>query len=371
MAKPKETLWAIDAHTLAKHFILRRYLSAWLPIMSLATARRSRDRKGRLVLVDGFAGPGRYLGDELGSPLLMLDVFLGHSQRQLIKSEIVCLFIEQDDERAKHLQGEVDALRLSQQAGDQLKVEVILGAFDEVFAAALDSVGGNLAPTFAFIDPFGYSQAPMTLTGRFLLFERCEALIYMPLPWVARFVGRAGQEAALNSLFGGDAWRPAIELKGDDRVRFLHDLFRDQLMKEGGVKYVRSFDIPTAKGNGYTLFFGTNHLLGLERMVEVMWATDPIEGRRFRDTTDQDHPVLFDPGVDIAPLLAAMKSHFGSREFSIEEAQEFTLTETLFAPSHIKRKTLAPLEKSDGLQVTESKRKKRFAYPEGTRMRFV
>src|SRR5688500_10765255 len=118
MARPTDTLWTIDAHTQAKHFILRRYLNAWLPIMSLSTARRSRDGKGRVVLMDGFAGPGRYLGGEPGSPLLMLDAFLDHTARGQMKSEIVCLFIEQNVDRAKHLEDVIAEKHVEAQVGD-------------------------------------------------------------------------------------------------------------------------------------------------------------------------------------------------------------------------------------------------------------
>lgn len=35
MAAPKTTTWNLDPHTRAKHEILRRYLEAWTPILSL------------------------------------------------------------------------------------------------------------------------------------------------------------------------------------------------------------------------------------------------------------------------------------------------------------------------------------------------
>lgn len=56
MTVPKETIWPLDPHTLAKHEILRRYLEAWFPIVG----RYSH----RIVYIDGFAGPGRYAGGE-------------------------------------------------------------------------------------------------------------------------------------------------------------------------------------------------------------------------------------------------------------------------------------------------------------------
>ncbi len=52
MAKPKTTIWTPDAHTLAKHVILRRYLGGWFPILGQG------GHNPRLVYLDGFSGPG-------------------------------------------------------------------------------------------------------------------------------------------------------------------------------------------------------------------------------------------------------------------------------------------------------------------------
>ena len=62
MAAPKTTRWPLEPHTKAKHLILRLYLDAWLPIMATYN--------GRIVFLDGFAGPGRYTGGEDGSLLV-------------------------------------------------------------------------------------------------------------------------------------------------------------------------------------------------------------------------------------------------------------------------------------------------------------
>lgn len=50
---PKTTLWPLEPHTVGKHEVLRNYLKAWLPIML-----SSNDR---VLFIDAFAGPGRYL----------------------------------------------------------------------------------------------------------------------------------------------------------------------------------------------------------------------------------------------------------------------------------------------------------------------
>lgn len=364
MAGEHETIWEIEEHTRAKHRILRGYLEAWLPIMSSSNER--------LVIVDGFAGPGVYKGGEPGSPIISLRAFLDHQYQDRITAELVYIFIEEDTDRAARLEQEIAELG---KLPSQTKVQVINGAYEDVFSEALDEVekkGGALAPTFAFIDPFGYAQASMHLSGRFLQFDRCEVLIYVPVSFINRFLGRAGQETALTSLFGTDRWKKALQLKGRARQRFLHDLFREQLVEEAGLTYVQSFEIVTsAQYSGYHLFFGTKHELGLERMKQTMWKIDPVEGHRFRDSTLQGQAPLFETQVDTAPLRDEFIAHFASKPFSIEEALRFTLIETPYIPSHVRRLTLKPLEEAGKLEVVSAKQgRRRGTYPTGTVLRF-
>jgi hypothetical protein len=80
--------------------------------------------------------------------------------------------------------------------------------------------------------------------------------------------------------------------------------------------------------------------------------------------------ILFEPTVDTEPLLRALRAHFGTRTFSIEEAEQFTVLETAFAASHVRRRTLAQAEK-DGLLEAVTPRKQARTYPKGTRLRFL
>lgn len=361
---PEPVVWPLEAHTAAKHTILRVYLEAWIPILS----RHNR----RLILVDAFAGPGVYERGEIGSPIVMLNAYLKHAQRENITAALVYLFIEADERRVEQLREEVAKLG---ELPPNVTVRIEHGLYEDVFGTILANIerrGAQLAPTFAFLDPFGYSQAPMVLAGRFLQFARCEVLAYVPLPFVNRFLERDGQENALNSLYGGDRWKAALPLKGEARIRALHDLFGESLVEEGGLKYVRAFEIITRNGStGYHLFFGTNHELGLERMKEAMWRADPIDGQRFRDTTDVGALVLFEPEPNLESLRAGMMAHFGDRVFTIEEVQEYTRG-TPYLQTHIKTKTLAPLERGGKLEAVDPPAKRKACtYPPNTRLRFT
>ena len=132
------TLWRHDEQTEGKHLVLRSYLDGWFPIFS----RWNR----RLLFVDGFAGPGEYIGGERGSPLVALDCVRRHKQADKLKGiEVVCLFIESDDARARHLRG----LLAAEPAIPDTEVRVLRGDFDESMTEILDRVAkqnGALAP---------------------------------------------------------------------------------------------------------------------------------------------------------------------------------------------------------------------------------
>ncbi len=365
MSKPKTILWEADEHTLAKHKILRGYLDAWFPIMS-------RWEK-RLLLIDGFAGPGRYLGGEEGSPLLMLKALLDHRESVRLRgTSFSFLFVEQDADRVANLQQEIDKLK-------PLPVNVtILGPyhanFSDVMADLLrDMKGKRLIPTFAFLDPFGYSDTAVGLTGQMLRFPKCEVLIYVPLYNIARFVGEPGQEAVLNSLYGSDAWKAARDVEGfEAKQDVLHDLFADALREH--TTHVRSFEmLGKTTNSGYHLFFGTSDDQGLRQMKTAMWKADPEHGLSFKDSTNRGQSVLFSWGPDLRPLLGMLEGRFGDREFTIEEAERFVLVDTPFRDdAHLKGPTLKPAEAGGLLEAwkADGSARKSGTYPAGTVLRF-
>lgn len=153
MTKSSETLWEIEPHTKAKHEILQRYLSAWFPILG--------SKIPRIVYIDGFCGPGRYLGGEDGSPIVALKEAM--KQPVLANSEVSFLFIDSSEERIHHLETEISLLKVP----SNFHVYCRYNEFENTLTDILDELqrdGHRLAPTFAFIDPFGFKGAPFDLT---------------------------------------------------------------------------------------------------------------------------------------------------------------------------------------------------------------
>ena len=103
-----DTLWKLEPATAAKHRLYKRYLDAWWPILLQAT--RTGYMRPSVTYVDAFAGPGRYIDGEEGSPVFALDRLLHHDavDRMNLTPQRVCLvFVEKDAHRYEYLKAEL------------------------------------------------------------------------------------------------------------------------------------------------------------------------------------------------------------------------------------------------------------------------
>jgi three-Cys-motif partner protein len=277
VAKRLGTTWRLPPHTRAKHAILRGYLDAWLPIMG------SWNRG--LLVIDGFAGPGRYEDGEDGSPIIALKAALEHRLRP--SARLVYLFIEENRERKESLDREITALALP----PNFAVHTHLGRFDETLNGVLDEVaheGMRLLPTFAFVDPCGWSQTPFRTIERLLTRHRAEVLINFMYEEINRFILVPEHAASFDHLFGTPEWRGIASMSGAaERRRFIRDLYGRQLRTRAGARFVRSFEMRNDKGaTDYFLYFATSDQTGLAKMKEAMWRVDPGGAFAFSDATD-------------------------------------------------------------------------------------
>ena len=323
MATPKETLWPIEPHTEAKHVILREYLKAWFPILG--------QKRGRVIYLDGFCGPGRYSEGEYGSPLIALKTAARYHQRY--KQEVVFYFIDEDCRRIEHLQGQiVDFERLS-----KFRIRTECNEFEYVLSRVLDDLEGeglHIAPTFAFIDPFGWSGLPMDLIHRLLAHPSTEAFINFNANGVNRFVEHENEQIrnSIIDLFGTEEVLEVIH-HSTDRFQDLRALYQRQLGL--AADFVRFFSMTDANQRPiYDLFFAGNHSEGHYRMKEAMWKADPEHGVRFSDATDPLQRVMLkaEPG---SLLLRRMLGQFGGqRGVSVDDIREWVRDRTAFLNNH-------------------------------------
>ena len=351
MSPPKQIIWEIEPHTKAKHLILEEYLKAWFPILSKWNSR--------IVYYDGFAGPGVYAGGEKGSPVIALDVARSHQDK--LKENLVFIFVEKDKDRAENLKNIIEKKALP----NNYKVQIKNEEFETDLGQILDYQKLHIAPTFAFIDPFGITGLPFSLIRRFLENRKCEVLITFMDSTIKRFPEQLRDQ--INELIGNPDASDIISSSGD-RIAKARELYQESLKQIA--KFVCSFGMRNRNNKViYYLFFATNHPLGHQKMKEAMWKADQTAGMfDFSDATNPEQLLLFSstPQNDLAPILG---KRFQGNSVDSKEVFRYTNDETIFLEKHA-RGALKLLESSNGyngykIQV-ESEKKDGTARKKGT-----
>jgi len=363
MAKPTETLWEIEPHTKAKHEILRRYLGAWFPILG--------SKIPKIVYIDGFCGPGRYKGGEEGSPIIAVKAAMAHL-RLLANSDVHFLFIDERKDRIDHLKSELALLN----PPHNFYLDPKVNEFESTLTQILDDIdrrGRQLAPTFAFIDPFGFKGAPFELTRRLLSNQRTEIFVNIMIDFINRFAEHPNftDREHIQNLLGASEEEIDDVVASPDRILAFRQLYQDKLRQYA--RFVRFFEMRDHKNKViYYLFFASNHPLGHAKMKEAFWKIDKQSGFKFSDRTDPNQPVLFeiDPSIDLAKHVK--KYFLGTVKLS-EEVVNYVVDETAYTESQCK-KALLYLENNSEITIEDSKKdgskRRRTTFPAGVVIHF-
>jgi three-Cys-motif partner protein len=356
------TIWPLDPHSKVKHVILRRHLDAWLPIMTRSFPK--------LLYVDGFAGPGIYETGEPGSPVIALRaaIFNKALKAKPPDCELGFLFIEERADRASRLKDEVKKVTAAEPLPRWVKYYVAEGEFEAVMTSRFDhwSLRGR-RPMFVFIDPFGYSGLPMLLIKRIACVPHSECLITFTYKSINRWAihGDPQREEHLDALFGTPNWRV---YRGDEAG--MVDLYRRQLLAEGGFRYNCTFKMKDRLGvTEYFLAFGTNEPKGLTVMKAAMWKADPRMGRVFSDADDPDQLFL---DLPLDPLRDLLQREFRSRGWvNLQTVIEFVRHTPYSEEKHLYRDTLTPMENDNVLEVDRPQGSRKGTFKGAHRLRFL
>ncbi len=357
--KPTE-LWEASPHTLAKLEIVGRYLDVWFMILG------SNPKNRRLVYIDGFAGPGRYTNTDKSSPIVALRAAQAAARRAGVTgntTEYSFLFVEKKADFAKSLREVVQGQSLP----PQFKWSVEQGSFEEKVGgllADLKASGRNLAPTFAFIDPFGATGLPFNVISEILSYKSCEVLLNLDSDGIGRLVTAqafAHNQAHLDVLFGDSSWRTELDPKLPMQKLSAQVLALYKKRLKTAAKYVFAFAMNSREGQlNYHLVFASQHPLGLEKMKEAMKTVDQTGAYSFSDDTVGQELLRFD--FD-APVVWAerMQRALGGKWRPYSDFRDYALNETPFINP---KSMLRELEGRGVVEVEAAEGRKKGAFPE-------
>jgi len=182
--------------------------------------------------------------------------------------------------------------------------------------------GRQLAPCFAFLDPYGFSLS-MDLMREILAFRHSELFVSLMVRYIDRGLRSPPQAGLLDRLFGSPGWRLLAEMPNvPERQGELVALFCDQL----GAEFTTHMNMWGSDNRlKYVLLHATNHQEGRKEMKRAMWSVTPDGSFTAFESHSPDQLVLIEPEPDLRPLEDMLWAEFAGREVRMRAVHEWLL----------------------------------------------
>ena len=352
--------WEYSEHTKVKHELLKKYLYVW-------TVKLGKFHR-RILFFDCFAGRGEYIDKTekvvaLGSPILTLQVANSlleqceEKKRKPYFEDFICIAIEKDRENFKNLQTVVAREKDKIKFKDKLRIEPINDEFANVTSEILKEVGENIAPSFFFIDPFGFGGVPFETIKNILSLPRTEIIFTFMTQSINRFLALPRVEKALDELYPTSEWKQILN-QDVERDQALKDLYIKCLHEIADVKYTWAFRVSMDEKYHtlYYLIHATNHFDGHKIMKEIMFNQSAHGSFAYlgpKDISERSQMRLFDIH-DTGQLERLLLERFTSKTLTYDEIQEKICSPWYDEPPYIDkhyRQALKELEKEYKIKV--------------------
>lgn len=301
-------LWKIQPHTVAKHAILKRYIEAWAPILSQGGFN------GRILYIDGFAGPGEYECGEDGSPVVALNALKNHELQKNFKSEFVNVFIEICPSRAQHLE-EVIKSRV-EPLPSWIKFDIDVMDFNQDIGQLLNKLETNglkLAPALTFVDPFGWKDLDYEILSSLMKYEKGELLITFMAGFLERFVWNEAHIPSIKQLFSSDQIESIRSSNDQEKSIMKHFLanLTSKIKEKIGNANIWHLSFSAYNSNNrleYYLIYLTKNCTGFETMKKAMYNVSSDGSYKFSDFDfDPQQSTLVDYGAEESWITAASR----------------------------------------------------------------
>lgn len=268
---------AFDDATKLKLDIFGECFEEWFPVFLHSPWYK------KLYIFDFFAGSGKDLENNSGSPLVLLDKAKGTDRKYCIskKKEIKFLFNEGEQDKSEELKQNVEQYIVQCKQENnctdciyQYRVENY--NFQEIFSnSAITNIFNNKEfGKFILLDQYGFSQIDEQIFRQLISYSKTDFIFFISSSFISRFREHPNTTKYIDtSKINFDEIRP------NEIHRAIANYFRD-LIPGGKEYYLHHFSIrkEEKKGNYYGLIFGSSHTLGMEKFLKVCWKHDAFSG---------------------------------------------------------------------------------------------
>ncbi len=340
--------WEYKEHTRVKHILLDKYLAAWIPILG---------RRGKSICYfDGFAGRGEYEDGTLGSPLIAMKVA---DEKANYFGKLLCVFIEKDKNNYKNLCQVLKSEKTNIRNWNKIDIMKENNEFTNVIEGIfnyLENKKNILAPSFFFVDPFGFSGIPFDIVRRILQNPSTEVFFTFMVRDISRFIKKPRLRDTFTKLFGTEEWKVLLQLPG--REKALIELYRKQLHEVARVKYSLCFRVSESDKlkTLYYLIHSTNNFKGHSIMKSIMFNQSAQGSFAYlgpKDISERTQTRLFDI-LNIEQLKKYLLEKFKDVTLTYDGIQKEVCIPWYSEPPYIDkhyRQALKELEKEHKIKV--------------------
>lgn len=237
-------------HTREKLRIFAAYLDRCLSIM--------RHHFSTIGVYDMFAGQGKY-GDDEGSAMLAANIIGEHRKAGC---DIRLYLNDSDPETCRKLQANI------RRENNRDWVFCTQKDANEAIASYIDF---PLSSQLFYLDPFGYSQIRKNIMDAICFAPKTECLLFVPVSHIARFARADKKDERFAPLirflreYGIDA-----KDHKNAKLKEWRRIIKDAFVHAYPDRFVGMAELTPAGPNYYGLYFIGNHILGLEKFLEVV-----------------------------------------------------------------------------------------------------
>lgn len=335
MAKLPFKVWKYKEQTKAKHKVFNDYIDKWIKIVGAYN---------KLNYIDGFGGIGAYIDKDnkiyYGSPVLVAKTVQNITSK--LQRRVNILIIDEDKDNLDNIK------KIFKYEKIDINPVFISNDFDKTINDVLNDVK-NLAPTFVFVDPFGFKIQNKTIE-RIMQTDKSEVLLNFMFTRVNQFLSSPNLVDTCNDLFGCSGWQKCKSFQGPKREKCIIECLRKKFKEFSKYVYYYRFEFPGKKKTFYYLFHLTNYYLGCS-IMKSSFAKFHYGRVEYRGNRGAQIGLFENEDAIVKDVIDCLKRIYKNQQKTYRQIIEEQIDETEFLESHFKK----AIKKMEGKDLTISR----------------